>query len=536
MAVASLLAGVVVGALYVPGERALADRFGAAWQRGDYPAMHRLLSRSAREATPLAPFEAAYREAQATATAVSIGVGKARDPDQNVVALPVWLRTRIFGVVRGTVELPFEGEGEDFGIAWQPRLTFPGVAHGQRLARRTEMPTRGTLLARDGQVLAEGPERSSPIPGVASQVVGELGPIPDERRRELRARGYPDDASVGKSGLELAFDRELSGTPGGSLLVGNRVVATARPRPGQAVKTTISPQFEEAAIGALGGRNGAIAVLRPGTGEVLALAGPAYSGLSPPGSTFKLITTTAALEDGKVKLTDRFPVETAAVLEGVTLENANGESCGGSFENSFAHSCNSVFAPLGVKVGPKRLVEVAEKYGFNRKPAIPGAAMNTIPPADQIGDDLAVGSTAIGQGKVQTSALGMASAAAAIANRGVRAEPTLRFGDRAGGNRVTSTEIAATLRSLMVGVVKSGTGTSAALPNITVAGKTGTAELGGGPEGENIPGNTDAWFAAFAPARDPRLAVGVVMYRAGAGGAAAAPVARDILASALEVH
>jgi cell division protein FtsI/penicillin-binding protein 2 len=267
---------------------------------------------------------------------------------------------------------------------------------------------------------------------------------------------------------------------------------------------------------------------------VLALAGPAYSGLSPPGSTFKLITTTAALEDGKVKLEETFPVETAAVLEGVRLENANGESCGGSFENSFAHSCNSVFAPLGVKVGPERLVEVAEKYGFNRKPAIPGAAMSSIPPADQIGDDLAVGSTAIGQGKVQTSALAMASAAAAIANRGVRAEPTLRFGARSRGNRVTSAEIAATMRSLMVGVVKSGTGTSAALPNVTVAGKTGTAELGGGPGGASIPGNTDAWFVAFAPARAPRLAVGVVMYRAGAGGAAAAPVARAILASALE--
>jgi cell division protein FtsI/penicillin-binding protein 2 len=534
MAAASLLAGVVVGALYVPGERTLADRFGAAWQRGDYAAMHRLLSDTARDATPLGAFEDAYRQARVTATATSIQVGRARDPEHGVVPLPVRLRTRIFGVIRGTVELPFSGEGEDLGVAWQPRLTFPGVAHGQRLARRTEMPPRGTLLARDGEVLAKGPDRASAIPGAASQVVGELGPIPDERRQELRALGYPDDASVGKSGLELAFDRELSGTPGGSLLVGPRVIATARSRAGRSVRTTISPELQQATIGALGARNGAVAVLRPTSGEVLALAGPAYSGLSPPGSTFKLITTTAALEDGKVKLDDTFPVDTAAVLEGVRLENANGESCGGSFENSFAHSCNSVFAPLGVKVGPERLVEVAEKYGFNRKPAIPAAAMSTIPPADQIGDDLAVGSTAIGQGKVQTSALAMASAAATIANRGVRAEPTLRFGARAGGNRVTSPEIAAKMRSLMVGVVKSGTGTSAALPNVTVAGKTGTAELGGGPGGANIPGNTDAWFVAFAPARAPRLAVGVVMYRAGAGGAAAAPVVRAILASALE--
>ena len=534
MAAAALVAGVLVGALHVPDERAIADRFGTAWQHGDYRAMHGLLSRASRESTPVGAFEDAYREARATATAISIQVGKAGDPEGDAVALPVRLRTRIFGVIRGTVELPFAGEGEDLGVAWQPRLTFPGVAHGQRLTRRTEMPPRGTLLARDGQVLAAGSDRASDIPGAASQVVGELGPMPAQRRPQLRALGYPDGALIGSSGLELAFDRELSGTPGGSLLVGSRVIATARPRPGRSVRTTISPEIQQATIGALGARNGAVAVLRPSSGEVLALAGPAYSGVSPPGSTFKLITTTAALEDRKVKLDDRFPVETAAVLEGVRLENANGESCGGSFENSFAHSCNSVFAPLGVKVGPKRLVEVAEKYGFNHKPAIPGAAISTIPPADQIGDDLAVGSTAIGQGKVQTSALAMASVAATIANRGVRAEPTLRFGRPAGGNRVTSPEIAATLRSLMVGVVRSGTGTSAALPNVTVAGKTGTAELGTGPAGANVPGETDAWFVAFAPARAPRLTVGVVMYRAGAGGSAAAPVARAILAPALE--
>src|SRR4029453_19277113 len=159
--------------------------------------------------------------------------------------------------------------------------------------------------------------------------------------------------------------------------------------------------------------NGGVAVLEPGRGEVLAVAGIAYSGAGPPGSTFKLITTTAALEDHKVKLDDRFPVQTAAVLEGVRLSNANGEACGGTFREAFAESCNSVFAPLGVKVGPQRLVRTAEKYGFNHDPGVPGAVYSAIPPGDRIGDDLAVGSTAIGQGKVQASALEIASIGAA---------------------------------------------------------------------------------------------------------------------------
>jgi cell division protein FtsI/penicillin-binding protein 2 len=372
------------------------------------------------------------------------------------------------------------------------------------------------------------------IPEVAAQVVGQLGPIPPERRLELRARGLPDGALVGISGLERVFNDRLAGRPGGTLFAGGRVLGSARLRPGRAVRTTIDPELEAAAIGALAGRAGGVAVLSPDDGEVLALAGVAYSGLGPPGSTFKIVTTTAGLEEGAVKLSDEFPVRTAAVLEGVELENANGESCGGSFTDSFAHSCNSVFAPLGAKVGGPRLVREAEQYGFNRPPGIDGAETSTIPAGDEIGDDLAVGATAIGQGKVQASALQMASVAATIANRGVRATPTLALDERSPRTRVTTAEIAATVRRLMVGVVKFGTGTAADISGVAVAGKTGTAELGNTTDDEeDTELDTDAWFVAFAPARSPRLAVAVVMFQAGAGGASAAPVAREVLASAL---
>jgi cell division protein FtsI/penicillin-binding protein 2 len=533
MALAALLAGALVGALHVSDERRVADEFGRAWEEGDYAAMYRLVAPEAKSGVTLGEFEAAYRATEATATATSLRVGEARDPEDDTVPLPVRFRTRIFGTVGGLVRLRFVTAGDEPRVDWRPELTFPGVAHGLRLERDTRLPPRRAILARDGQPLAQGPERSSPIPGVAAQVVGEMGAIPADRRQQLTALGYPADARVGTSGFERAFNDRLAGTPGGTLSIGSRVVARSEPRPGRVVRTTISPDLVRTTIGALGGRNGAVAVVDPATGEVLSLAGPAYTGESPPGSTFKLITTTAALEDGKVRLDEVFPVQTAAVLEGVELANAHGEACGGSFEHSFAESCNSVFAPLGVKVGPKRLVEVAEKYGFNRPLGVPGAARSTIPPADQIGDDLAVGATAIGQGKVLTSALEMATIAATIANRGLRAQPTVEFGRAPFLERVTSARIAATIRSLMVGVVKSGTGTAADIPGVAVAGKTGTAELGSGPGGENVEGDTDAWFVAFAPARAPKLAVGVVVFRGGAGGDAAAPVAREILASAV---
>ena len=93
------------------------------------------------------------------------------------------------------------------------------------------------------------------------------------------------------------------------------------------------------------------------------------------------------------------------MLEGVELENANGESCGGALEARFAHSCNSVFAPIGAELGAQKLVAEAEKFGFNQQPALAGAEMSTLPPASEIGDDLAVGSTAIGQGQVLATPL-----------------------------------------------------------------------------------------------------------------------------------
>ncbi|MDX6649087.1 MAG: penicillin-binding protein [Solirubrobacteraceae bacterium] len=523
----AFLAGAVVGALYVPAERDTANRFARAWAQGNYDAMYAELSGAARSRTSAQSFREAYAQAAATATATSIAVGGAKDPKDGVVEVPVRVATRVFGTVRGTLRLPFTGDGKDARVDWRPDLTFPGVPRGAQLTRDTRLPRRATLLARNGRALAKGDDRSTSLTVVAAETVGQLGPIPPEDRFALRAQGYPDDAQVGISGLERALQPRLAGRPGGTLSAGGRVLARSQPRPARPVTSTIDPRLEEATISALGGQSGGVAVLEPATGEVLALAGTAFSATGPPGSTFKVITTTAALEDHKVKLKDKFPVETAAVLSGVRLANANSESCGGTFEESFAHSCNSVFAPLGVKVGKARLVEEAQAYGWNEAPAIPGAMAASIPPPSGIGDDLDIGSTAIGQGKVLASPLQMASVAATVGNRGVRVVPTVERGHRSRRVKVTTPALAATLRKLMIGVVKYGTGTAADIPGVQVAGKTGTAELG-------LPANqTDAWFIAFAPARRPKVALAVWRLRAGAGGQISAPIARQVLAAAL---
>jgi cell division protein FtsI/penicillin-binding protein 2 len=358
-------------------------------------------------------------------------------------------------------------------------------------------------------------------------------------RRRLYAQGFPADWPVGQSGLEEAFEERLRGRPGGELVAGNRVLARAHPRAAKAIQTTIHTGLQEAAVVALAGRLGGVAALDPRNGEIRALAGIAFSAPQPPGSTFKLVTTAAALERGLVKPSTEFPVETHAIIDGVELENANGESCGGSFRNSFAHSCNSVFAPLGLKIGAPELVEVAERFGWNAPATIPGEVPSTLPPAAEIETPLELASTAIGQFETLATPLQMASVAQAIATRGVRHPPTLSAGQGAAGTRVISRRIARTIGSLMVDVVAYGTGTAAAIPGVRVAGKTGTAELEDtrDPEtGETLPPdptNTDAWFTAYAPAKRPQIVVAVMLVRAGAGGATAAPAARVVLDAAL---
>ena len=557
--VVSFVAGVAVGASS-PGREA-AQRFIDAWEAQDFDAMYAELSDEAAAAHTQEEFERAYADADITATVDTITAGDAEEAEGgsggDMVTVPVTVSTHAYGDVEGEMALPVDGES----IAWEPQLVFPGLEAGETLDRREDVPERAPILARDGTPLAEGPPaaRSSPLGVSALNVAGEIGAPKKVASRELTGLGFPDGSLAGISGLEQAFNIRLAGQPGGELLAvagkdgDGRVLAQGEPVAGEPINTTIDPALQKAAATALGDLFGGVAVLDTDDGAVRALAGIAYSAPQPPGSTFKIITTTAALEEEAVSLDDTFPVETSNTTIGREISNAHDSPCGGTFVESFAESCNTVFAPLGVEVGGEKLVDTAERFGFNTPPSLMSpAGLEAINPAESsippdLDDDVAVGESAIGQGQVLATPLEMASVAQTIAADGKRS-PTALVTDPglapdAEPVEVTSEEVAGTVTDLMLEVVRSGTGIAGAVPGIDVAGKTGTAELGPDTpsegdappaEGEEPEQKLDAWFSAFAPAGSPELAIGVMVVDSeGDGGEVAAPIASQVLASKL---
>jgi penicillin-binding protein A len=555
----SFIFGAVVGAS--GGGSEAAERFAAAWEAQDFAAMHAELSPGAQDEYPVEEFTNRYVEAQATSTAVRVVTDDPEEADVGEgdgAAFDATVDTRAFGQVDGRVELPLDDEDR---IEWEPHMTFPGLVPGEELDRVTRVGERAPILARDGTPLAEGPAeaRTSPLGASALAIAGSVGSPSRKQERELFALGYPPNTLAGISGLELAFNVELTGQPSGQLLAvaaeGDsgepRILASSDPVAGKAVKTTIDPDVQDATVSALGGAFGGAAVLDARTGDVLGVAGIAFSSPQPPGSTFKMITATAALDEGAVKPSDEFPVETSNSEIGREISNAHDAPCGGTFVQSFAQSCNTVFAPLGVEVGAEPMFEKSELFGFNEEPSLaaPGALEALAPPPSTYPmpeSDVELGESAIGQGRVLASPVQMASVAQTIANKGVRMPtsivrtPELRPDSEP--VEVTSPETAATMKDLMIEVVRSGTGVAAQVPGVTVAGKTGTAELG--PRalepgetlepGEEPPQKENAWFAAYAPVDKPQLAIAVLVDDAtGGGGAVAAPIAQQILASQL---
>ncbi|MGH2739297.1 MAG: peptidoglycan D,D-transpeptidase FtsI family protein [Actinomycetota bacterium] len=354
---------------------------------------------------------------------------------------------------------------------------------------------------------------------------------------------------------------------------------------GASIISTIRPDLQEAAAEALGDRQGAVAAVDPRTGEVLALvANPTFDPnllsshdpdeirdtwralnddpekpllsnandeVFPPGSTFKVVTAAAALENGLTPETT-FPNPPVLDLPQTVeeLENFGGSHClGGASKVTLAQavqvSCNVTFGQLGLQLGAASLVEQARRFGFGEDiPFDIPFAEGQFPDTDAFEDRLpAVAFSAIGQQDVRTNPLHMALVAAAIGNGGVMMRPSLvrevrdpegrviRSIEPAPYGRPLSPTSAGALTQMMQAVVEGGTGTAAAISGINVAGKTGTAE--------NPGGNPHAWFISFAPAERPTIAVAVVVLEGGdlgseaTGGAIAAPIARAVLERAL---
>jgi penicillin-binding protein A len=550
----AFIVGISTGASGSP-EKEAAGRFANAWSAGNFKAMYAELNEASRQRVGLKRFEAAYREAEMTATAREIDSGSAGDAESRggaeVVPVGMTVQTVAFGPVEEDLDVPYA----DGGVEWNPSLVFPGLRPGEELTADVELAERAPIFARDGTPLAAGPaeEREHPIGSAAIDVTGEVGEAPEEAWPALARQGFSPATPIGISGLELAFNARLAGKPGGKLLAVSadgssvRTLAEAKPQKGAPVKTTIDPELQEVSVSALAGRAGGVAVLDAQSGDVRALAGQAFSAPQPPGSTFKIVTTTAALEAGKVSLDDEFEISNGVNVGGRFLNNANGEYCGGTFREAFAESCNAVFAPLGPAVGNDKLVETAERFGFNSPPSLYAPQIiRRVEPEEpsiptEIGEEIDLGVSAIGQGEVLATPLEMANVAQAVGNRGLRMPTSIvanqKLRPTAEPVRVMSPKVADELTELMIGVVNEGTGTAADIPQAQVAGKTGTAELGPKPgeeSSENPVQIKDAWFSAFAPAEKAKLAVGVLLIEAeAAGGEVAAPIAAEVLSAGL---
>lgn len=553
IAFVAFILGMIQGC---PGDpnRTAAEDYVKAWGEHDYAAMHAELSSKSQEAIPLERFQERYEKMESMGTLVTVEADEA-EGDETTAEVPVTATTRAFGQIEQTMEFTF---GSD-GIAFRNDLLFPGLEIDEELSRKTELPTRAPILARDGQVMSKGPSlaREYPLGDSMIDVTGTIGES-EEGDTISAAYGFDPGEPVGVSGLELAYNGRLAGKPGGTLWAvpldsepgtEGRELGAGEPEPAEALKTTIDPTIQDSAVSNLAGRAGGVAVLDARNGQVRALAGQAYSALQPPGSTMKIITATAGLENNKVKMEDQFEYATSGIADGREIKNAHDEVCGGSFVESFAKSCNSVFAPLAMDIGEEDFTETAEAFGFNRPPQLFNdeglAAVEpptpSLPKAGEYESDLGV--SGIGQGLVQATPLLMASTAQAIANQGkvsatpIVTEPELQ--PDLTEVEVSSKKTAAQVAELMVAVVTSGTGSAAAISEGQVAGKTGTAEVGPRDGGEvDDEGNPDliedAWFAGFAPSDKPKLAIGVMIIDApGDGGTIAAPIVSSVLSAGL---
>jgi peptidoglycan glycosyltransferase len=384
------------------------------------------------------------------------------------------------------------------------------------------------------------------------------------------------------TGLENSYNTQLAGTDD-SLFVRRMVdLVTNQPPQGASIQTTINPDVQKAAYDALGNQKGAAVAIDPKTGAVLAMvskpsfdpnkiashdvdaANKAYGNaindpgnpmsnraareIYPPGSTFKLVTASAALQDEGLNPDSMVDSPNRLLLPDTStyLYNENRESCGGAritLTHALDVSCNTAFAQLGLKVGADNLREEATKYGFgSRHLSDIGGAASVFP--DQV-DQAQLALSSIGQYDVAASPLQMAMVSAAIANDGVLMDPylvsTVRSPDLQVLSRTKPQELdrplsadnAAELKQMMVSVVQNGTGRAAQIPGIGVGGKTGTAQSD--PKRKPY-----AWFTALAPADDPQIAVAVFVEDADiprediAGGALAAPVAKAMIEAAVK--
>jgi cell division protein FtsI/penicillin-binding protein 2 len=372
---------------------------------------------------------------------------------------------------------------------------------------------------------------------LTAHLVGTVGPITAE---QLKALGFPYDASsvVGQTGIEASAERTLAGTPTTHVDIDNEVgtpivqLATYPGRDGNAVNTSLDPKIQRAAEAALATathHNVSMVAINATTGQVLAAVSDplstydtAFQGAYPPGSTFKVLTSSALFTAGLSPSSPATCPQTIDV-DGEVFHNAEGDQPVSTLVQAFTESCNTAFIGLATQhLSAADFPTVAELYGLQRTPqlGVPAFMDNIVKPSSQT--ELAA--DAIGQGTVTFSALGMATVAAAI-DSGVARAPRLVVGapDDTIASSALPRAIVAELRTMMAAVVASGTAAGQGLPAGTYA-KTGTAEYGTGPASKL---KIDGWLMGFRG----NVAFAIVTHNTGGGNGG--PVNAPIIAKFL---
>jgi peptidoglycan glycosyltransferase len=425
---------------------------------------------------------------------------------------------------------------------------FQNSPYNKRQESYEEQVVRGDITAAGGEVLAE------------TQV--------DEEGNETRVYPYSNlfahvvgYTSKGRSGLESTENYHLLTSHAGAVEQVQHELQNEK-NMGDTIVTTLDVELQQAAYDALGSYNGAVVVMEPDTGKILAMVSKpdfdpntldeiwdalvsdesntnllnrATQGLYPPGSTFKIVTTLAYLRSGADLNDFYFECQGEVTNGGYTIHCYNNNVHGSEdFATAFAKSCNSAFAQLGVDLNRSLFRSTAEDLLFNKDLPITLPYSKGKFSLDRDTPDALAMQTAIGQGNTVTSPFHMALITCAAANGGNLMHPYLvdRIENYNGDqvkkytpyvyDELMSSQEAAVITELMEGVVENGTASRLSGKNYTAAGKTGTAEHG------DMTGSPHAWFVGFSNVDNPDIAVSVIAESAGTGSDVAVPIAEQI--------
>ncbi|MFF5207700.1 penicillin-binding transpeptidase domain-containing protein [Streptosporangium sp. NPDC000396] len=501
-----------------------AQRFTQAWQKGDLAAMRAELG------TADPAFAKAYEDMRKNLAVENLAVRLegARETGDGVgqAAYTATLKLKNIGEWSYSGLIDLAVVDRHWRVKWSPKAVHPDLTEGAGFALKTIWPRRAGITASDGRRIDGGD-----VGGSVQQLVGYLDKATEKDVKALGSAYKAGDA-IGRGGLQQTFQQRLAGRPTTEIQIVDAAKKTSKTagkiegEDGEAVETSLDLRVQQAAADAVRDlkKTASMVAIKPSSGEILAVVNNqggfnrALDGNYPPGSTFKAVTAVGLLASGMTP-GERVTCPKDIKIGGLPIRNSHHAGYGSvTFSDSFAHSCNTTFAPLTQeRLDAGKLLSAAELFGFN-KPLSIGvpAAKGSFPKAQS---DAELAAESFGQGRITASPLLMASVAAALADGTWRPPTLVPSLEQKSEPRDLPEGVKPQIHQMMSAVVTKGTAKDAGLPSGT-RGKTGTAEFG--PQDAL---KTHAWFIGFRG----DLAFAVIVEEGSGGGAVAAPVAARFL-------